>query len=48
LIDDDNTKSKFIGEELFKVTEDLTNIQKKRKEAFSKQRQQKKQKATVD
>jgi hypothetical protein len=48
LIDGGNNRSKVIGEELFKVTEDLFNIQKKRKDAFAKQQQQKKQRITVD
>ncbi len=50
LIDGGNSRSKIIGNELFKVTEDLINIQKKRKDAFAKQqqRQQKKQRITVN
>ncbi len=48
LIDGGNNRSKIIGDELFKVTEDLMNIQKKRKDTFAKQQQQKKQRITVD
>jgi hypothetical protein len=48
LIDGGNNRSKIIGDELFKVTEDLMNIKKKRKDAFTKQQQQKKQRITVD
>ncbi|CAF2855756.1 unnamed protein product [Rotaria sp. Silwood2] len=48
LIDGGNNRSKVIGNELLKVTEDLINIQKKRKDAFAKQQQQKKPRITID
>lgn len=44
LIDGASNRSKAIGEELLKVTEELMKIQHKRKNAFSKQQRQKKQK----
>jgi hypothetical protein len=48
LIDGGNNKIRIIGDDLLKVTEDLINIQKKRKDAFAKQQQRKKQKTTLD
>ncbi|CAM4808041.1 unnamed protein product [Rotaria magnacalcarata] len=48
LIDGGNNKSKIIGEQLLKVTEDLIDIQKKRKSTFNKQQVMKKLKTTVD
>ncbi|CAF2273547.1 unnamed protein product, partial [Rotaria magnacalcarata] len=48
LIDGGNNKSKIIGEQLLKVTEDLIDIQKKRKSTFNKQQAMKKLKTTAD
>jgi hypothetical protein len=48
LIDGGNNRSKTVGDELMKVTEDLINIQRKRKEAFAKQQNNKKQKISTD
>ncbi len=48
LIEGGNTKSKQISEQLSKVTEELIKIQKKRKEKFSHEQQQKRQKPTTD
>ena len=48
LIEGGNNQSTTIGVELMKVTEDLIKIQRKRKDAFAKQQQQKKQKITLD
>ena len=41
LIEGGNTKNKKISEQLSKVTEELIKIQKKRKDKFSQQQQQK-------
>jgi len=46
LIDGGNTKSKTISDQLAKMTEDLMQIQKKRKDVFAQQ--QRRQKATTD
>ena len=48
LIEGGNNQSTTIGVELMKVTEDLIKIQRKRKDAFAKQQQQKKRKITLD
>ncbi len=47
LIEGGNNRNKIVSDELMKVTEDLINIQKKRKDAFTRQQQQQnKQKTT--
>jgi len=48
LIDGGNTKNKTISEQLSKVTEELIKIQKKRKDKFGQQQQQKHQKIKTD
>jgi hypothetical protein len=48
LIDGGSNRNREIGDELLKVTDDLMKIQQKRKDAFNKQQQNKKQKTAVD
>jgi hypothetical protein len=48
LIEGGNNRNKIVSDELMKVTEDLINIQKKRKDAFARQQQQQKKQKTTN